>query len=195
MTTLRKMVMAGALFIAATPSFAEDAHHPADAAPEKPPAASPMPGGQQGMMGASMMSGGMMSMMGMMSSGAMPMMEQMGQMMAPEHIDGRIAFFKTELRITEAQQKLWDAFAEVLRANTRSMADMMTAMPGGMPPSQSAASQTLPQRVEAHERMLATRLDALRQLKAALEPLYAALDDKQKRTADELLMPGPIGPM
>lgn len=190
MMSLRTMVVAGALLVSVTPSFAEDAHHPAGAAPATPPAAVRTPGEQQGMMGP-----GMMPMTGMMSSGAMPMMEQMKKMMTPEHIDGRIGFFKTELKITAAQQKLWDAFADALRANAHPMADMMTAMQGGMMSSQTGAPQALPQRVEAHERMLATRLEALHQLTTALEPLYAVLDDKQKQTADKLLMPGPMGPM
>lgn len=172
MTTLCRMIVAGALLIAAAPAFAEDAHHPDGTGPTAPPAVSPMPSGEQGMMGPGMMS-------------------MMGQMMAPERIEGRIAFLKTELKITDAQQPLWNAVAEALRANARAIAGMQ----GMMMPARGAAPQTLPQRIEDRERILAARLDALRQLKAALQPLYAALDDTQKRTADQLLMPGPMGLM
>lgn len=124
----------------------------------------------------------------MMNGGAMAMM---GQMMAPERIKGRIAFLRTELRITDAQQPLWSAFAAALRANAPAMAGMQ----GTMMSVQGATPQTLPQRIEGQERGLAARLDALRQLKAALQPLYAGLDDTQKRTADQLLMPGSMGRM
>jgi hypothetical protein len=149
------------------------------------------------MMGPGMMSEMMFRMMpGMMSGpGMMAMMASMGQMMAPEHIEGRIAFLKTELKITEAQQPLWDAFADALRASARGMAGMMADMQGAMMPTQTAAPVTLPQRIELHERMLAARLDSLRQLGAASQPLYAAFDDTQKRTADTLLMVGPMGLM
>ena len=187
MMTLRKLIVAGALFVATSPSFAEDAHHPAGAEAAAAPAASPMSGGQEGTMGA-----GMMSMMDMMRSGAMPMMEQM---MAPEHIEGRIAFLKTELEITPAQQKLWDAFTDALRTDAQAMSGKMVAMQGGMMSPQSGAAQTLTQRVEASEGLLNGRLEALRGLKAALQPLYAALDSKQKQMADKLLMPAPMGPM
>jgi hypothetical protein len=201
MTTLRKLILIGALLAAAPPSIAEDAHHPDTAAEPAPPAALPTPGGQpgmgapgmmsemmSGMMGPGMMGPGMMSMMSMMS-----MMASMGQMMAPEHIEGRLAFLRTELRITEAQQPLWDAFADALRANARSMAGAMAGMQGmtPQPPRQAA----LPQRVELQERMLAARLDGLRKVSAALQPLYATLDDAQKRTADTLVMVGPMGLM
>jgi len=194
-TMLRKMILISAFLAMAVPAVADEAHHSDSTAPATPPAAaSPMPAGQPGMMSGEMMGPGMMS-GGMMGSGMMSMMGPMAQMMAPEHIEGRIAFLRTELRITEAQQPLWDAFADALRANARAMADMMTQMQGSMMPSQTATPDTLLQRIDLHERLLAARLEGLRRMKAALQPLYAALDDTQKRTADELLAPGPMGPM
>ena len=189
MSPLRTIIIASALLLAATPAFAEDAHHPVEDALATPPNASPTAGGQDSMMGT-----GMMAMMGMMSSGAMPMTESLKQMMAPEHILGRIAFLETELKITGVQQKLWDAFADALRANSRTMADMMSTMQGEMM-AKTGVKQTLLQRVEAHEGMLASRLEALRQLNATLKPLYAELNVNQKQMADELLMQGPMGPM
>jgi hypothetical protein len=199
MTNLRKLALIGALLATTTPSFAEDAHHPKTAGEVAPPATSPTPGGQPEMarpdampeMMRDMMSGGMMG-PGMTSM--MAMMASVGEMMAPEHIEGRIAFLKTELGITEAQQPLWDPFAEALRANARAMAGMMKDAQGAMMPAQGAAV-ALPQRIELQERMLGARLESLRQLGAAMQPLYAALDDAQKRTADTLLMVGPMGAM
>jgi hypothetical protein len=69
-----------------------------------PSAVQPMPHG------AMMMSpGGGMAMMG--GPGGM------GMMWMADHIDGRIAFLKAELKITEAQMSPWNAFADALRAN------------------------------------------------------------------------------
>jgi hypothetical protein len=51
-------------------------------------------------------------------------------------------------------------------------------MPGGS----SSASAVL----DRYERMLSVRLEAVRTVKAAFDPLYAALSDDQKKTADEL---------
>jgi LTXXQ motif family protein len=42
--------------------------------------------------------------------------------------------------------------------------------------------------------MLSARLETLRSFKSAVDPLYAALSDEQKKTADELLM-SPMGMM
>lgn len=189
MLTLRTSIVAGALLMAATPALAEEAHHPVEGASAPPPAASPTTEGQSSMTGTDMT-----AMMNMMKGGAMPMTKSLKQMMAPEHILGRIAFLKTELQITAAQQKLWDAFADALRANSRSMTDMMSTMQGEIM-AQPGVKQTLLQRVEAHEGMLANRLEALRQLNATLIPLYAKLDVNQKQMADELLMQGPMGAM
>ena len=172
MNALRTLLLIGALLALAPPSFAVDAHHSDEATGSTPPAASPVPR-QPGMMGSDTMSGGMMEMMSMMAS--------MGQMMAPEHIEGRIAFLQAELAITEAQQPLWNAFADALRANARGMMDMTSAMP------MATTEATLPQKVEREARLLATRLEGLRQIKAALQPLYAAFDDGQRQTADTLL--------
>jgi hypothetical protein len=44
---------------------------------------------------------------GMPEPGSMPMMDMMRMMMAG-HVEGRIAFIKAELKITDAQQPLWD---------------------------------------------------------------------------------------
>jgi len=55
-------------------------------------------------------------------------------------------------------------------------------------------SGTLPEKLAAREKAMTTHLEALRKLKAAVEPLYAALSDDQKKTADQLMV-GPMGIM
>jgi hypothetical protein len=51
-----------------------------------------------------------------------------------------------------------------------------------------------PATMEAHEKMMASHLESLRTIRAAAQPLYAALSDNQKKIANEL-MTGPMGPM
>ena len=125
--------------------------------------------------------------------GGMPMMGMMRMMMGPDgmgmmagHVEGRLAFLKTELKITDAQLPLWNAVADAIRANAKSMSEMMSG--GG---SQTA---TLPDKLSMREKMMTAHLEALRKFKAAVDPLYAALSSEQKKTADELLM-GPMGMM
>jgi hypothetical protein len=161
------------LALAASPMLAaeteSDPHHPAGAA-------------------ASMMLGCMMSE----AEGSMPMMRMMmgqdGIRMMVEHIEGRLAFLKTELKISDAQLPLWNAFAQAMRDN----ATAMQAMPHTMMGKNKAA--TLSDELAAHEAMLAARLEAVRQLKAAADPLYMALDSDQRKTADEIML-GPMGMM
>jgi LTXXQ motif family protein len=102
-------------------------------------------------------------------------------------VEGRIAFLRTELKITDGQLQQWNAFAEALRANARRMTEMQGMM------SQSA-SPSAPERLDRMEKMMAGMLEATRATKGALTPLYAVLSDEQKKTADTLLH-GPMGMM
>ena len=125
------------------------------------------------------------------AEGSMPMMRMMmGQgvmSMMAKHIEGRLAFLKTELKITDAQLPLWNAFAQAMRDDST-----VQAMPHPMMEMNKAT--TLPDKIAARETMLAARLEALRKLKAAADPLYAALTADQKKTADDILLT-PMGMM
>lgn len=206
MTTLRTILLASTILTLATPGFAEDAHHPeatggqtgAEAVEPAAPAANAVAAMPGGMMCRDMM-GGMMQMMpgGMMAAGqgqtGQAGMSAMALMIAPEHIEGRIAFLKAELRITPEQEPLWNAFAEVLRANSRGMDGMMQTQ-AAMGQLAGAAATPL-QRVDVGERALASRLESVRKLKAALVPLYQLFEGAQKQAADKLLMPPMMGIM
>jgi hypothetical protein len=48
-------------------------------------------------------------------------MGMMGMMGMADHVEGRIAYLKAELKITEAQMPQWNAFADALRSNAASM--------------------------------------------------------------------------
>jgi hypothetical protein len=140
-----------------------------------------MPGG---MMGGSMRS----PMMGMMGQGGMmTMMMGMG-----DHVEGRIAFLKTELKITDTQTVQWNAFADVLRANAKRTSEMRnTVMQGGMM-GQGGTSLSAPDRLDRMEMMMTTMLDTVKATRSALGPLYAVLSDDQKKMADQLIH-GPMG--
>jgi hypothetical protein len=133
-----------------------------------------------------MMDGGEMPMTGMMHHGGM-MMPLIGM---GDHIEGRLAYLKAELKITDAQLPQWNAFAAAARASATQMNDMMKQgsammMPGGNQP-------TLPQRLDLAEKHISAHLEMLRKLKSALLPLYTSLSDEQKRSADALFH-GPMG--
>lgn len=134
------------------------------------------PGMGQGMgpgMGPGMMGGQGMG-PGMMGYGMNP--EMMGR-----HVEGRIAFLHTELKITPAQTKLWDSYADALRVSAKDMTSMRATMMTMM------TATALPERLNAAETMMSERLDALKKVKAAALPLYDAFSAEQKTTADELM--------
>jgi hypothetical protein len=131
----------------------------------------------QGMMGQGMMGQGMMG-QGAMCGG----MGQMGMMSAiAGHVEGRVAFLKAELKIADAQLPLWNAVAEAMRENEKNTVEACATM---MNRNQAAK---LPDRLAAREKMLTAHLDAVRKLKAAIDPLYAALNDEQKKAADQIM--------
>ena len=181
-----RLSLAMILALAATGTFAADAeheqHHPgttplaATATATPAPAVPGMPAGAMPGASAGMPTMGMMQQM------------MMGQNGMAGHVEGRIAFLKVELKITDAQQPLWKAVVDVMRANATSRG----GMPNGMAMMGSPAP--LPEKLAMHEKMMAAHLDALSKLRAAVEPLYAAFSPDQKKTADELMI-GPMGIM
>lgn len=47
-------------------------------------------------------------------------------MMNPsQHVEGRLAFLKTELKITYTQAPQWNAYADAVRANGKRMGEIM----------------------------------------------------------------------
>jgi hypothetical protein len=170
---------------------------PQAAAPSTtPPKMNMMGQGGMGMMGQGGM--GMMGQggMGMMGPGGpgQPGMPMMGMgFMAPggvdlmgagisDHIEGRIAFLRAELAITEAQAPQWEAFAQALRDGNAKLKQAQTAAP------QSAAeSLTFLQRTELQAQWLNVRLEGLNAIKTAFAGLQAVLSEDQKKNAEALL--------
>jgi len=162
---------------------------PADPAPGPSATATPQGGmGHMGMMNdmKSMMSRmsamhdmGMMQMMGMTGRG-------MGGMATIDRIEGRIAFLRAELKITDAQVDSWNGFADALRANARKLAEVRASM---TPTPSDAPAPNLAARLEQQEQWLAARLDGTKAMKSAFVKLNDVLSDDQKKTANDLLTP------
>lgn len=160
------------------------AHHPDQndtpaASPATPSEAPRSIAPSPGRMGGNMPMPDMMRMMGMMrQSGG----DCMSAMETIDRVEGRIAFLRTELKITDAQAHAWNAFADALRTNAKALGELRGSMA-------SSGSETLLDRVSWQEKWLSARLEATRAMKSALTDLVGALSDDQKKTADELLAP------
>jgi hypothetical protein len=173
---------AALLIACSAPAFPQsDPNYPGGGAKEAAPAQE-MPGGMMGgrsMMGMMMRGGGMMGMMG--GQGMMGVMESCPMMGGTAHSEGRIAFLKAELAITDQQKEVWDAYAAALKKNLEGMRGMRLAMMKVM------QAKSPVERLDAHVAAMESRLAALRELKPALANLYSALSEEQRKKADEFL--------
>jgi hypothetical protein len=105
-----------------------------------------------------------------------------------DRIDGRLAFLKTELKITEAQSAAWDELAGVIRTTSEAHNDMMRSMMKDMR-SGDFLKAPLPERLQIQQTRLEARLEQVKSVKAAVEKLYAILNDDQKKAADDIVLP------
>lgn len=205
LTAAATVALIGTWPLVASAQSTKDAHHPvgeavAQASPQAAPATSPgmdgkpgMKGGEQGAMSDSPMMK-MMAMMKTMHGDDAPGMAMI------DHVEGRIAYLRAELKITDAQAGAWDAFAAALRANAKTLAaarePMMSEMKmgqagmgAGQPQAPMMPAQTLAQRLDAQERWQTARLEGTRAIKTTFTKLNDVLSPDQKTAADELLPP------
>jgi hypothetical protein len=96
-------------------------------------------------------------------------------------VDGRIAFIKAELGITEAQKGAWDAYAQALKTNFESMRGMHQRM------QVIWEAKSPVERLDAQIVAMEARLSGLKEMKPAVAKLYDALDSKQRDTANAVL--------
>ena len=186
MTAALKLLTVLAAF-AAVPALAAEpdahaSHHPAAQVEPAPVTV------QKGAMGGGAMMGeGMMGMNGM------------SCMTAP-----RLAALKSDLALTPAQAPLWDSFADAIQSMGQGMGMHGAGTAQGMPMQPGAGMQagagqsgmmtgSLPERIDRHEAMMTAHLDALRKVKAALTPLYAAFTAEQRAKADAATVCAPPG--
>jgi periplasmic protein CpxP/Spy len=97
------------------------------------------------------------------------------------HIEGRIAYLKTELKITDAQQPLFDAVANLLRDNAKATHDAFQSLRGDRNQPQTALA-----RMEARAKVAQLRADGEAKMLAAFRPLYQAMSPDQQKAADEM---------
>ncbi len=135
--------------------------------------------------------GGMMGGMGM---GGMGMGGMMRHMLCgvTEHVEGRLAYLKAELKLTDAQQAAWNTFADAYRATTQKTAKACAAMDAASSDhskaehsmSEHPMSKGVLGQLTMMEHHLSDHLDSVRGLKNAIEPLFAVLTEEQKKAAD-----------
>lgn len=125
-----------------------------------------------------------------------------------QHVEGRIAFLKAELKITDDQTPQWDAVAKAMRDQAAAMSGLRDEMRSEREKAradrdkgqaegdrtQRRPALTAPQALELREKAITARTKALavsaegqRQFATAFRALYDRLTDDQKKAADQLL--------
>jgi hypothetical protein len=97
-------------------------------------------------------------------------------------LEGRLAFFKTVLGITPAQETAWNGVADALRANAKGRMALFQQIRGNMDKPKTAIER-LQTRIEFTKMAEANQ----ERLLNAAKPLYDSLSPQQKQVADHLL--------
>lgn len=174
----------------------------AEAAKPDAPAAAPKAdehaghhGGAGGMGGMNHGGGGMMGGMGGMGGmshggdksggvgGGMGGMMQHMMCGFAEHLEGRLAYLKAELKLTDQQVSAWNNFADAWRAAAQKAQAKCAATDERMDHAKPAVLSKL----DMMEKHMSDHVDIVRAQKAAIEPLFTALSDEQKKIASETM--------
>lgn len=120
---------------------------------------------------------GAMMDMGDMADAAQPMGSSAAR------LEGRIAFLRTELHITDAQASAWESFANTLRTGRDHLDAARAALQDGATAIDPMA------RLESYENHLKARTEAVHMTRMAFNTLFGQLDDAQKRMATTSMLP------
>ena len=111
--------------------------------------------------------------------------------MPSERVEARLAYAKTALKISDAQQSQWESFANVLRKHARDGDQRIQKMRAQRETAGAAPSARAPvsaiERLERRQQHMTHRAARLNEVIAAAKPLYAALSPEQKQIADAML--------
>jgi hypothetical protein len=143
-----------------------------------------MMGGGWGMMGGRGYGGGyMMQGVGGMGCGMMGYRRAGAGADYDTYVDGRLAFLKAELKITPAQEDVWNTYADALRTRSQVMASMHKQMFETFQKNDRSPVTFL----DLHIQAMKSQLAALEALKPATEALYKSLAKEQREKADDIL--------
>ncbi len=102
-----------------------------------------------------------------------------------DKLDGRLAFLKAELKLTDAQAAAWSTFETAWKAAAQSALAKCDAMNAHM--DMDHGDMGVLGKLSMMETHMVDHLEVVRAQKAAIEPLFKALTDDQKKTANETL--------
>jgi hypothetical protein len=109
-----------------------------------------------------------------------------------KYIEGRIAFLKAELKITDAQSRAWDQYAAFMRDTAKARQAIFEKRQADRKARRAESGERperkpLLERLDQREERAKTMLQSVEKRKAATQALYKTLNDEQKKLAEDLL--------
>jgi len=106
---------------------------------------------------------------------------------AVDHTEARIKELQGALKITPAQEELWNTLTQVMRENAKEM-DALTK-----DRREKTTSMNAVERMKFHSQITEAQLNQQKRLIPHFEAFYASMSDEQKKVADTLFRTGRHG--
>ena len=103
-----------------------------------------------------------------------------------ERVEARLAYIKTALKITPAQEAQWDAYAAVARKDAKDLEHFVTSKRFAEARARRERASAV-ERLERAQTFHAEMVTRINELLAVEKPLYAALTPQQRKVADVVL--------
>lgn len=95
-------------------------------------------------------------------------------------VEQRISDLHAQLKITDAQSKQWDAFAQTMRDNARTTSRKFHDR------SSKLSTMNADESMQSYAALAQEHADNMKKLSSAFGDLYATMSPEQKETADEM---------
>ena len=97
-----------------------------------------------------------------------------------DRVEVRIKELYTKLKITPAQEELWNKVTQAMRDDAKTMEALIKTR------SENATTMTAVDDLKSYSEIAQAHADGLKKFIPAFEPLYASMSDAQKKNADKL---------
>lgn len=104
-----------------------------------------------------------------------------------ERVEARLAYIRTALKITDAQQTQWDNFAGVMRKQAKEADTRIQEHRAKMVAGTERKRPNAIERLERQQAFMATASARIGERLTVQKPLYAALSPEQQQIADKVL--------
>jgi protein CpxP len=101
-----------------------------------------------------------------------------------DRTEARIKDLQAKLKITPAQEELWNKVTQVMRDNAKTMDTLMQAR------FEKAKTMNTVEDLKSYSEITQAHADGLKNFIPAFEALYASMSDEQKKEADTLFRYG-----